>query len=176
MSKHQASNDRTWVVVADENIARFLELPDQGDLTEIESLHDNDATDVSAALRRDAQGRRAPSPLSGGSVTSSAGESDLHEMAAAFAKQVADRLHERHQQRRFTMLRLIAAPRFLGLLRRRLDPALLGALTADLDKDLTHESAAELTRRLFPEHEGPRRKLDPQAATEARTGNKDLRQ
>jgi protein required for attachment to host cells len=183
MSKSPSRGDTTWVVVADESIARFLELPDQGNLKEIETLEDADARSAGAELRDDAQGRRAPSVSGGvggaptlgvGMVTASAGESELHKEAVTFARQVADRLREHHRQHRFTLLRLVAAPRFLGLLRRRLDPALLNALTADLDKDLTHTSAAELTRRLFPEHDGPRRHLDPQSATEARTGNKDI--
>jgi protein required for attachment to host cells len=183
MSNRSASNDTAWVVVADEHVARFLELPAQGLLHEVETLRE-DAPNREAALRDDAQGRRAPSIAGGaggaptlgtGTVTASAGESELHLEAERFARRVATTLTERRQQRRFNRLRIVAAPRFLGLLRAQLDATVTDTLADDLDKDLTHLNTTELTRRLFPDREGAPRKLEPRAAQEVRSGNDDIR-
>lgn len=183
MTYQTKPDDTIWVVVADESIARFLQLPDTGTLVEVESLVDEEARARGAELRLDAQGRRAPgvamgadgSPTIGsGSVTVGAGESELHKEADTFARQVAGRLLECFHQRRFQALWLVAAPRFLGLLRTHLDTAVRDVVTVGLDKDLTHASAADLTHRLFPEHDGPRRKLEPRAAAESESGNEDI--
>jgi protein required for attachment to host cells len=183
MNNRSSSKDTTWVVVADEKTARFLELPGQGLLHEVETLRD-DAPNREAALRDDAHGRRAPSIAGGaggapalgtGTVTASAGESELHLEAERFARHVAATLTERRQQKRFAQLRIVAAPRFLGLIRAQLDAAVADTLVDDLSKDLTHLNTTELTRRLFPEREGAPRKLEPRAAQEVRSGNDDIR-
>jgi len=184
MTHDSAAHVVTWVLVADEHIARLFELPASGALHEVETLVDDDARARGAEFRDDAQGRRAPATAAGGpgggpalgagSVTSSAGESELHQEAQRFAHRVAAALAHWHQKGRFTHLRLIAAPRFLGLLRTELGAALAALVTGELSKDLTQINAAELTRRLFPEHDGPRRHLDPKSAQELKSGNKDI--
>jgi len=154
----------TWAVVADEAIARILQKPDEGgDLVPVEELTDPDAHAREGDLRRDAQGRRsggstqrsdgsrAPHALmSGANATASAGESELHLEAQGFARQVAQRLKQLHQARRFEALHLVAAPRFLGYLRKELDAEVERTVVGSLDKDLIHMSNAEITQRLFP--------------------------
>jgi len=183
MSKQPAARKVTWVIVADEHVARFLELPEQGNLVEVERLTDDDARSTSAELRNDAQGRRSPSVSGGiggaptlgtGTVTAPAGESEMHKEADTFARQVTERLLECFRAHRFSALRIVAAPRFLGLLRARADPAVVATITNELDKDLTYDQLDSLTRRLFPEHDGPRRKLEPGAAAAVRSGNRDI--
>jgi protein required for attachment to host cells len=158
----------TWVVVADEAIARILQRrQDGGDLEPVEEATDPDAHASGSDLRRDAAGRRSASapaagaqahapqrPRSATSVTASAGEGEQHLEAQAFARRVAQRLAEAFQQKRFDELRIVAAPRFLGLLRNSLDPQLADCVTQELDKDLVHLDNAEISRRLFPPGEG----------------------
>ncbi|WP_294636518.1 host attachment protein [uncultured Aquabacterium sp.] len=135
----------TWVVVADEAIARFMQVrPEDQGLDPVEELTDPDAHASGADLRRDAYGRR------GTTVTSSAGDAEKHKEAGTFAASVADRLQEALQQGRYERLILIAAPRFLGLLRKVLSPAVSALIHRELDKDLIHESHEELAARLRP--------------------------
>jgi len=135
----------TWVVVADEAIARFMQVrPEDHGLDPVEEVTDPDAHASGADLRRDAYGRR------GMTVTSSAGEAEKHKEAGAFAASVAERLQQALQEARFERLILIAAPRFLGLLRKALSPAVTALIHRELDKDLIHESHEELAARLRP--------------------------
>ena len=118
--------ERMWIVVADEGRARFLSCAEPGrELTEMDELTDAGAHADNADLRRDAYGRR------GSSVTSSAGEDKLDHEAELFARRVA------------------AAPRFLGRLRKALDPEVAKSVTGEIDKDLLQLDRRELTQRLF---------------------------
>lgn len=152
---------KIWVVVADEAIARILELPDAGgELEAVEELTDPDAHASGTDLRRDADGRRSgsgtqdpgtPNRLRNtASVTSSAGEGAQHLEAEEFAKRIAQRLAAAWQQKRFEELRIVAAPRFLGMLRKSIDPQVAKAVTDELNKDLIHMDNRELSSRLFP--------------------------
>ncbi|RZL00807.1 MAG: host attachment protein [Rubrivivax sp.] len=156
------SKKNTWVVVADEAIARILARPaDTGDLDSVEEITDPDAHAKGAEFRKDAEGRRSGGVARGGgpqagtgpgpaSVTSAAGEDDRHQEAERFARRVATHLAEALQQNRFTDLKLIAAPRFLGLLRKALSPQVAKLVSESLDKDLVHLGNQDITRRLFP--------------------------
>ena len=142
-----------WLLVADEAIAHLYELSvDGGDLVPVEQITDPAAHRTTLEQRRDALGRRGGDDVRmGGNATESAGlEVEVLE-AGRFAKQVAQLLGQRLQQRRFDELHVAAAPRFLGHLRKALDKAVTSALGRQIDKDLIHETAAELTARLFPE-------------------------
>ncbi|RZL11119.1 MAG: host attachment protein [Rubrivivax sp.] len=152
----------TWVVVADEAIARILQRPLAGrELESVEEMTDAAAHADGADLRRDAHGRRAGSATAGdrqnnahrltavASVTASAGEDEQRQEAAGFARRVADRLAHAHQQRHFEELRIIAAPRFLGLLRQALNADVARAVREEIDKDLIHMSNRDITERLF---------------------------
>lgn len=114
----------TWVLVADEAIARLLEQPPDADapLRPVEELTDPGAHARHAELAADALGRRAGGgTLPAGNVTASRGEDDaLDQRAERFARRVADRLAEARQQGRYDALRIAAAPRFLGRLRKAL--------------------------------------------------------
>lgn len=153
-----------WVVVADEAIARILERPeDGGELQPVEELTDPAAHARGADARRDALGRRAGSAPagsrnSGGSqhrlrgeagATASAGEDNEHLEAESFARQVAQRLAEHRQRQAFDELRIVAAPKFLGLLRKALPNQVAATVGDDLNKDLIHESNRSITERLF---------------------------
>lgn len=136
----------TWLVVADEAIARILQYPKKGhELESVEEMTDPTAHASGTELRRDAHGRR------GESITASAGESAKHLQAENFAARLATRLNEALSQHRFEELRIAAAPRFLGLLRKALNPNVARTVTLELDKDLVQLSHDDLLHRCFPE-------------------------
>jgi protein required for attachment to host cells len=142
------------VLVADEAIAKLMLLPGRGaELVEIQALADPSAHARESDLHRDAHGRRAgPSPnvVPVGHATTSAGESEKHQRAARFAKEVAAALSQALREKRFERLRIVAAPRFLGLLRQAIGKDVAGAVEDELAKDLIHLDAAALTAHLFP--------------------------
>jgi protein required for attachment to host cells len=144
-------HDTTWIVLADEGRARILSRGDGGDdLRELEVLEDAAAHAHNADFRHDAYGRRAPA---GGaqpsSATSSAGEEKLDHEAELFARRLALRLAEAHRQHRFEHLRIAAAPRFLGRLRKALDREVSAVVDEEIDKDLLQLDVRALTQRFY---------------------------
>lgn len=138
----------TWLVVADEAIARILELPEEGgDLVPVEELTDPDAHAAEKEMHRSPHGRRA----GGGTVgqaTVSAGDSERHQHAQVFAGRIAERLLQCMQENRYDVLHVIAAPRLLGYLRQALHPTVAAVVASEQDKDVVQESEAQLTQRL----------------------------
>jgi protein required for attachment to host cells len=133
----------TWVLVADEAIARIFEQPPGGAaLLPVEVLTDPDAHAREAEMRHDAHGRRA------GGATVSAADSERHQHAQLFAARIAERLTELHRQKRYDLLHILAAPRLLGYLRKALEPALADAIASTQDKDVVQETPDQLAQRL----------------------------
>jgi protein required for attachment to host cells len=139
-------------MVADEGSARILAAPpDGGDLEEVVQLKDDMAHADDAELRRDALGRRAGGgTLPAGNLTASAGEDELHQEAQLFARRVAEFLAEALREQRFEHLRIAAAPRFLGLLRKALERDVADRVEREVDRDLVQLSRRELTLRMCP--------------------------
>jgi protein required for attachment to host cells len=119
---------KTWVVIADEAIARILTRPAaRAALESLEELTDPDSHAGTAALQRDAE---------------------QHQHAELFARRVADHLDLALRQHRYTALYLIAAPRFLGLLRKAITPQVADVIVEEVNKDLVHADNADIERRL----------------------------
>jgi protein required for attachment to host cells len=152
--------DTTWIVLADEGRARILQRSEPGaDLEDVEELIDAAAHAHNADLRRDAMGRRSPADGHGahagthmpGSSTSSAGEEKLDHEAELFARRLALRLSDARRAHRYDRLRIAAAPRFLGRLRKELDTEVCSVLDDAIDKDLLQLDRRTLTQRFFPD-------------------------
>ena len=143
-------SNTTWVVVADEGRARILSRDGAGeDLRELEVIEDPAARAHNADFRHDAYGRRSPGGAAlPASATSSAGEEKLDHEAELFAHRLALRLADAHRQHRFDTLRIAAAPRFLGRLRKALDTSVSALVDQEIDKDLLQLDARALTQRL----------------------------
>jgi protein required for attachment to host cells len=140
-----------WLVVADEGVARMYEKPRTGgDLETVAELTDEEAHAHRADLRRDAYGRRGGGERSGSSVTSAASDDEMHREAARFAARIAQQLADDLKKKRYDELRIAAAPRFLGQLRKALDRHVADVVKEEVPKDLTHEGSRELTARFFP--------------------------
>ncbi len=151
-----------WVVVADEAIARLLTTTDvPGELVPLHALTDPAAHRKEGELHVNDGGRRsgrvggdggrmgAGGEAGSNSVTASAGESNQHLVARAFARRLAQHLTDAHRQKQFETLRIVAAPRFLGLLRQELSAQVKAAVVDELSKDLTHASDDDVARRLL---------------------------
>ena len=158
----RTDNKTVWVLVADEALARILRWPGQGELVDVEAITDPAAHVKEGDFDRDGAGGRAGSAPQGSrqntqqhrlrgmaSLTASAGEEQTHLEGQAFARRVASHLAEALRQKRFDQLRIVAAPRFLGYLRKELDPQVRATVADELSKDLIHEGNAKLSKRLF---------------------------
>jgi len=143
--------DTTWIVLANEGRARILSREaDGGDLRELEVLDDPAAHAHNADFRHDAYGRRAPAGAAQpSSATSSAGEEKLDHEAELFARRLALRLTEAHREHRFAHLRIAAAPRFLGRLRKALDREVSDVVDEEIDRDLLQLDTRALTQRFY---------------------------
>jgi protein required for attachment to host cells len=150
-STAEIGDTRRWLVVADEGVVRIYEKPPTGgDLEPVAELADEDAHGHRADLRRDAYGRRGAGARPGSSVTSAASDDEMHREGARFAARIAQWLAEALAQKRYDELRIAAAPRFLGQLRKALGKQVADVVAEEIAKDFTHEGAKELTARFFP--------------------------
>lgn len=143
----------TWILVADEAIARILLRPRKlgAELVPVEELTDPGAHAREGELHHGPHGRRNGAGGGGNpQATVSASDSERHQHAQLFAARIAQRLLALRREKRFDELHLIAAPRLLGYLRAALHTEVSSVVVDSLDKDLIHESNADLGRRLFP--------------------------
>lgn len=142
----------TWVMVADEAIARVLQRERGRRLAPVREFAHPAAHGRPTDVLRDAHGRRA------GNATVSAGTGDdvEHQEAEAFARELAAWLEQEAQAGRYDALHVAAAPRFLGLLRKALKHATAARVVKTHAKDWAQSSDAELVERFFADEPAPR--------------------
>jgi protein required for attachment to host cells len=125
---------KTWIVVAHRGGARLVDEVDEA-LRVFETL-------VAATH---SQPERAPESHHG---NNEARDSARDHAAAMFATELAERLRKGRNGNHYDELVLIAAPRFLGLLRDALDGATTTLVRGTLDKDYASLSDRDLLSRL----------------------------
>ena len=131
-----------WVVVADEYRATiFAREKKYSPMQEIESLRNDTAREKDSNLVSDRSGRAFDS-RGKGRHTMGGDESGakLHSYLV-FAKEIAEKISSAKQRGRFDRLVVVAAPRFLGVLR----PALVSAGVdpdREIDKEVTGREPA----------------------------------
>jgi protein required for attachment to host cells len=139
---------KPWIVVANQSEARIYTREKRGGpLVELDRLEHaighSRAGDIQSdrpgrAFERVGDVRHAMQP-----------EVDPKEQEArTFAKQVGDYLASAQQQGRFGKLVLVAAPHFLGLLRKELNPATARQVTQEISKNLVQYEAEEIRQHL----------------------------
>lgn len=140
-----------WIVVANSSMARILSIAGpQEPLVELECLSHSAGRLLDQQLVSDRPGRSHDAA----GVARHAMETEVtpkQEEALRFAEEVAARLRKAHAAHLFDHLTIVAAPRFLGLLRERIGPEVTRSLKETVDKDLAMMSPAEIRARL-PEH------------------------
>jgi len=110
-----------WVVVADEYLAIFYARKKKfSPLEQAFSLSNEPARERTGALLADKGGRSFDSFGQGRHTMAKEKASPKTQVAIAFAKVVAERIGEAKRKGEFDRLVVIAAPRFLGILRRAL--------------------------------------------------------
>lgn len=147
--------DTVWIVSANAGRARiFAESKPDGALQEVDDL-----VDTSARMRVTEKYSDRIGPLAAGQSSHNTGgalPSTQYEpqqtpdarAAESFARDVSARLLAGFCAGQFQQLVLVAAPRFLGMLRNILDPALKPLVSLELDKDYTQSNAQQRREQL----------------------------
>jgi protein required for attachment to host cells len=131
---------KTWIVVAHRAGARLVDEQD-------DELRVFETIDFPAGRSHDGEsgGDKSDRPSQRGGEPR---ESAIAQATNAFAAQLANRLQAGRNANQYRELVLIAAPRFLGALRRALDPTTAALVRGTLDKDFGGLNDRELLQRL----------------------------
>lgn len=128
--------EKTWIVVADSSHARIFQLRDgQLPAEEIEDLANPLGRADNRQLASDGHGQYF-GPEGRGHTAPRVEEPVQHEVRQ-FAREIGHRLDTAAAQNRFQHLALVAAPRFLGLLRDSLDKQTRKLVTAEVPKNVS---------------------------------------
>jgi protein required for attachment to host cells len=140
----------TWVLVADTYRARIFgaERP-ASPLSELRDLTSPEARLHEGDLVSD-KGGRDTNPMAGGHGLGD-NRSHKQDIADRFAQQVCDLLESARVAGELTKLYVIAAPAFLGLLRKHQSPSIKHLVAGEIDKCLASQDAASIRKHL-PEY------------------------
>jgi protein required for attachment to host cells len=134
-----------WIVAADNSRAKVFQVRDAShEVDAIQEFSNPEARTANRQLVSDAQGRFA------GKGTNERGHTIAPHLTAVehenvvFAKTVADFLNKARAERRFDKLHLIAAPKFLGLLRKEMRPEVQKTVAQEIPKEVTSRKGQEI--------------------------------
>ena len=155
--------DNTWIVVADSSRARIFEVPPRSrEIHEVEDFVNPYGRAQARELQTDANGR---------AYARSGGDQPTHAMdprsdpvaheTELFAKRLCQVLDQARAQHRYETLCLVAAPKFLGLLRGNLSKEAAKLVTREIDKDLSADDAASIYHRVTGKEPPSRREGGP---------------
>ena len=135
-----------YVVVADSARARIL----SGDAGSGPLLERQDLVHPESRLRQQDLASDASGAGTGGVGSHSMGheKSSRDQAADDFAREVVEAIEHIHHSGELGRLYLVAAPRFLGLLRGHLSKACRGLIAGEIDKDLVQHGIDEIRAQL----------------------------
>ena len=139
---------KVWIVVADEARARILTRDDSTEtLIDVNELVSLDANVPEKDLVSDKPGRSYDS--SGQGRHSMGQKTDPKEqISIRFAKELADYLEKNRQNKAYIKLLIIAAPHFLGLLRKELSKGVSETISMEIDKNLSSQDNKSIREHL----------------------------
>jgi protein required for attachment to host cells len=139
----------TWILVADNSRARiFIADKAAGPISELRTLTYPEARLHEGDLVSDKGGRdRSPGIASHGF---NGEDSHKHENAERFAAQVCSELESARTAGELRKLYVVAAPGFLGMLRRHQSAPLRQLIAGEIDKNLSTQDPAVI-RRCLPD-------------------------
>ncbi len=141
---------KTWVVVADTSRARIFSADTPAsELFETETLAHPEARLHQGDLISDRPGRDRNSGIGTHNMGHETDAKD--ESAIRFATEVCQRLEQARVRSQFNKLYIVAAPSFLGLIRKHQSPALKKTIAGEISKNMAMKDAAEIKKSL-PEY------------------------
>jgi protein required for attachment to host cells len=135
----------TWIIAADASRARILQVAGRERLVEIDDLVNPEGRLHNREINTDAKGRFAGPDRPGGH-SSDDEERTVDHYNELFAKRVAEYLDKARTEHRYDQLVLVAAPKVLGMMRKKLGKEVEKCVVDDLDKDLSWFNAREIER------------------------------
>lgn len=140
----------TWVLVADNSRARFFSVDKAASpLAEVRDLTYPEARLREGDLVTDKKGRDRNPGKGAHGVGSDA--SQKQEGAERFALIVCNELESARNSGSFRKLYVVAAPAFLGMLRKHQSPALRQLIAGEVDKNLSTQDPAVI-RKYLPDY------------------------
>jgi protein required for attachment to host cells len=140
--------DTTWIVVADSSRARIFELQEgEQHLREIEDFLNISGRADADDLRTDERGRFYGKGERNQAHTADPAVFPVEHENELFSRTITQYLDNARNQQRYTRLCLIAAPKFLGLLRNNLHKEVHKLIEEDLPKNIS-----TFTRRQIEEY------------------------
>lgn len=147
--------DATWIVAANASRARvFAQATAAAAFEEIEDRVNDAARMRDVDMQTDGVGQRAASKSQHGAGAPTAPngyepkQTPVEHEIERFARDLAESLRKAHNEHRFRKLCIVAAPEFLGLLRKMLDSPVASNVTLEIDKDYTRLTSRELAERI----------------------------
>lgn len=138
----------TWVIVADSSRARVLQLAKKGrELQEIKTLVHPESRSHERELTTDRPGRSFDRMGPGRHAMSETVSPKQHE-AWKLCKELAGEIETARSRSEFDRLVLVAAPPFLGALRKTLSDTTLRLTTHEVGKNMAEMPARDILRRL----------------------------
>ena len=134
-----------WVIIADSNRARIFQT--EGNLDELVELEDflNPAARLAEhEWKNEPRGRFFGRGQREQADTGEPHATPIEQHEAAFSRQVMDYLEQGHHQQRYKELVFIAAPKFIGRLRKILPKQLKSCVSEELSKDIAGWSTLEI--------------------------------
>ncbi|MDA0680142.1 MAG: host attachment protein [Proteobacteria bacterium] len=151
-SQSTVSAKSHWIIVADEAEAHFFSREGKfGPLLEFSLLQNETAREKLGNLYSDSAGRGFDNQGQGRHAYAKDKSDPKKQSYAVFAKSIAERISASMKDNRISKLVVIAAPRFLGVLRKALEQVNVKA-DLTIDKEVTGRDAAFI-RTLLDEHE-----------------------
>jgi len=137
-----------WIIVADAGHARvFAAEQSTSALNEIQTLTCPEARLHEGDIVSDSPGRERNAAGSGSHDVGHTSDAK-HEAVMRFAEQVSEVIETGRIGDRFNRLYVIAAPAFLGVLRKQHSRATAQLVSAEIDKNLTTHDAVEIRKHL----------------------------
>jgi protein required for attachment to host cells len=147
--------DANWIVSANASRARFFSQPHASKpLEEISDMVNEAVRLRTSETESDKLGATAATKSmhsTGGAAPNKNYEphqTPVEHQTELFARNVASFLLKSHQEGRYEHLSIVAAPQFLGELRKLLDPELEPIVSLEINKDYTQYSARQLQEQL----------------------------
>jgi len=133
----------TWIVAADASRARVLQVAGRERLVEVDHLLNPQARLQNREINSDAAGRFPGKDRPGGHSSDDEDRTVDH-LDEVFAKRVGDYLDKARTQHLFDELVLVAPPKFLGMIRKKLGKEVEKLVAHELPKDLSWFKEREL--------------------------------
>ena len=137
----------TWVIAADASRARIFEMSDRDDsFREIEDLLNPEGRELDHELGRDQQGSYSGKGERFMTHTNEPDATPKEHEVELFSKRLGRLLDQARNEHRFDKLRLIAPPKFLGLIRQELSKEAKQMVEEEIPKDIAWFEGRDVAR------------------------------